>query len=745
MTTVLLTTIHCRPQHIRIPTNLSLPEANQLIGQPPTFEDDVKSQNSIKVTVEEVEGMLRANPKLPRLTRGEILELLENLTKSETVNKVYAQPSRLNKTNIDAKFRDPKAIMMVLPFTPDADSENNVEDLYMKPPITKIVDQHQLRNQETNNGNSSKYGDPPVPFNLVRKVRPTKKYKGNPQMKTELASTTTTSTTAKASATPKYHSGERKPQYHRRRTTSTTTNPSVSSSTLAGRYTITTTQKYYNHRYEDEPYPESPTSSRSTLSPNHAFKMRKPSIFLPKDINEELSFKEDVDSPAVVKKDVPVSFASLKDTDLTVDDIKEEFETMPYFAEIPEHLKGVLSELNLESALKAVPKKFTPKYETSNKEDDELNNLLTKLKLSATITTTSNPPLDVSDVVQNLSPDMKDMLINYGLIPSSNPPKPMSETQTHESYIQEKAEVNPESYVGFKRFPEDDNSREAMQELFAKFGLEKSTREQKSLGIKDQGSVVDMVPYEYQNILKDIGYGEKNGDLESAPSQISSVKYVSNPVDEVYATNEKIEKLKQLLSVLGQLEQLNRTLTDEDLKLIDTESFRHLIASVNQSNLNDLSKAFDEQNALDSVDSDLIIKNEVKREENSSNSEKTSEPVNKPETKETSGNENSTTFITETTTTEKSTTPQKESTTLKSTETPSMKDLEDSFGGLQNGENDSLESTAAPPPPTPDTGFYYLLDWNTFLDIDDQKGRRVNLRFQPKVGNPMKFLHVSVP
>lgn len=70
----------------------------------------------------------------------------------------------------------------------------------------------------------------------------------------------------------------------------------------------------------------------------------------------------------------------------------------------------------------------------------------------------------------------------------------------------------------------------------------------------------------------------------------------------------------------------------------------------------------------------------------------------------------------------------------------SFDDLLDSFGDNsdQTDENESATVNTR-------TGFYFLLDWNSFLDIDDQLGRRVNLRFQPKVGDPKRFLSVSVP
>ncbi|XP_044269210.1 uncharacterized protein LOC123014253 [Tribolium madens] len=69
----------------------------------------------------------------------------------------------------------------------------------------------------------------------------------------------------------------------------------------------------------------------------------------------------------------------------------------------------------------------------------------------------------------------------------------------------------------------------------------------------------------------------------------------------------------------------------------------------------------------------------------------------------------------------------------------SMSDLLDSFGGS------STETQAPEPAPNSHNGLYFLFDWNSFLEVDDQLGRRVNLRFQPTIGDPKRFISVSVP
>lgn len=64
--------------------------------------------------------------------------------------------------------------------------------------------------------------------------------------------------------------------------------------------------------------------------------------------------------------------------------------------------------------------------------------------------------------------------------------------------------------------------------------------------------------------------------------------------------------------------------------------------------------------------------------------------------------------------------------------------LEESFGG----------STRAPDPVLPTkrrSGLYFLVDWNTFLEVGDDDSEKVNLRFQPKVGDRTRFLPITVP
>ena len=76
------------------------------------------------------------------------------------------------------------------------------------------------------------------------------------------------------------------------------------------------------------------------------------------------------------------------------------------------------------------------------------------------------------------------------------------------------------------------------------------------------------------------------------------------------------------------------------------------------------------------------------------------------------------------------------STTTEESRNGSLADLEDSFG-----PNPITES---PPPPKKKNGFYFLADWNSFLEVGDGDDQVV-VRLSPKIGDPRLFLPVKIP
>lgn len=75
-----------------------------------------------------------------------------------------------------------------------------------------------------------------------------------------------------------------------------------------------------------------------------------------------------------------------------------------------------------------------------------------------------------------------------------------------------------------------------------------------------------------------------------------------------------------------------------------------------------------------------------------------------------------------------------------SSEGPSIEDLESSFGG-SNADDDPSEAELPPPRRN---GFYYMVDWNSFLEVGDGD-TKVNIRFDPKLGDPHRFIPVTIP
>ncbi|XP_063365027.1 rho GTPase-activating protein gacJ-like [Cydia amplana] len=69
----------------------------------------------------------------------------------------------------------------------------------------------------------------------------------------------------------------------------------------------------------------------------------------------------------------------------------------------------------------------------------------------------------------------------------------------------------------------------------------------------------------------------------------------------------------------------------------------------------------------------------------------------------------------------------------------SISDLEESFGGAAPEKPGDSEL-----PPPRKNGFYWMADWNSFLEVGDGD-TKVNIRFEPKLGDPQMFLPVSVP
>lgn len=86
----------------------------------------------IEQTIDEVQKILANDPALPRLTRGEIEELYEKVTREEYEKSIEAG----DMSRADSM----RALMLVLPFNTDNNTEENLQELYTRPPVTRVID-----------------------------------------------------------------------------------------------------------------------------------------------------------------------------------------------------------------------------------------------------------------------------------------------------------------------------------------------------------------------------------------------------------------------------------------------------------------------------------------------------------------------------------------------------------------------------------------------------------------------------
>lgn len=223
-----------------------------------------------------------------------------------------------------------------------------------------------------------------------------------------------------------------------------------------------------------------------------------------------------------------------------------------------------------------------------------------------------------------------------------------------------------------------------------------------------------------------------------------------------------LKKLQHLLETIKKLDKLNKTLTDDDIESLDLKNFNLSAALLNQFNA-DLDPNENSDTLFD------VHKNEIKRQ-----SEETTESqsplrftLNLAATTEegfldkdttettTAGNLLTTTDTSKTTvasdtadtkTSSPATSTSSTTTTSSTTARPTLltseerkSDLDDSFGGAGL---DPVTETPLPPPRR--NGFYFLADWNSFLEVGEDPDKVV-VRFDPKIGDPSRFLPVTVP
>ncbi|XP_070168989.1 uncharacterized protein [Polyergus mexicanus] len=364
--------------------------------------------------------------------------------------------------------------------------------------------------------------------------------------------------------------------------------------------------------------------------------------------------------------------------------------------------------------------------------------------------TFENPVLEIGKGMNNLTPDIQLLFQRFGLqtsnlvTTSTSTPRPT---------------VNTNSYTNFKPLPTSKIKNEDMKEFLAQFGLGISdNRQKKSMPAStERPSLIEAVPDNMRQILENIGLisrkvsKTKMEDTKNVPKvqdiePKNATKFHVFKPHEVQVKDERQRmKINELLDIVNKLIQEGKTSTEDVQKAADN-------LLINSKTLKNGPDPLHIEEIIRIYNEDL--KNEVKRQNSEETVETTTigdEDLAKTTTTTTESIDVSSTISTTMITPITSIAPDsaKNGSTFLDTlvspvpmsSTPTNANLlalEESFGG----------TTRAPDPVLPTkrrSGLYFLVDWNTFLEVGDEDSEKVNLRFQPKVGDRTRFLPVKIP
>lgn len=311
--------------------------------------------------------------------------------------------------------------------------------------------------------------------------------------------------------------------------------------------------------------------------------------------------------------------------------------------------------------------------------------------------------------------------------------------------VRKASPVKAKDYESFKPIDNGKQNVTSNMESFLKqFGLVDSedTRKKKShKGTKSPSNNSDiplidsayLIPG-YSSLLDNIGITttkEKSGKKVSAKTNANAFKadHKNNK-----AGDDDYKKLEQLLDTIRELEKLNASLTDQEVDRLNLKNFNFSESLLSEG--------------PDPVNYHIqysALKNEVKRQEPKDEPTRVSLALTGPllesslEATDDEKSEKSSTSTSATTTTEKSTTTVTSTTTedapSSTTEEERKNSLEDEIEPIDDPE---------PLPPPRRSGFYMLFDWNSFLEVGEDP-EKVVIRFDPKIGDPSRFLPINVP
>ncbi|XP_015509545.2 uncharacterized protein LOC107216773 [Neodiprion lecontei] len=796
-------------------------------------------ETSINRTIDEVERMIREDPRLPRLSRSEIVDILFNITSKDVID------SKADKESIDkARMEYQRALMVVLPYSPNSTQEN-LKDLYTKPPMVQMVsdtsdsanyeisydegemeggiiyteksgepsfaldtplDNHvasdnpvELKDEiEESTGSYENHRDTysevldPIDFKTLSTVsnfRPI--YDGKPRVvhvesperfsfnlnnlqTTPRSSFDSTDSIVYRQAPEQFEdslSTDSKLEIVYSTTVNTrkppttkftdevrqelSTESTTMSSETTSHHVLASDQWHYNappaavepvKQYPEYKFPVQKVSLESVISEASSTTTRMPEMTINiqgQNSDKKHGFQMENLSPMFVNS-MSTSTTSPVKTKFSSTYVANSAgvpKVSPTMPPMRSEIKDLLASIGLSESNPDQQPNVGSTVQFSGS-----NNLVPQQISGLEVPGTNSPSIlnqntfgssnyDYKKGTQNLTPDMRLLLQTFGLQTSKNSETPSTTTKKPTPVI-----VNLNSYSNFRPLPTMNVKDQDMRDFLAKFGLgdgdNQKTRGHKSVKTRKSAeasppSLIEAVPDNMRKILENIGLitrSEKSYQYnETVSSHSSSLPgtpklHVFKPHETPGHTQEQKEKINKLLDTVRKVQSGSANSQEVQVAAKDLlETTKTLQNGPDPLSLEEILNIYNEG-----------IKNEVKRQEDATT----------PATD--GGADNATLLSTETTTS-----PTAETTS--STTAPTLPDLSiasgasniadlaDSFGG----------STRAPDPVLPmqrKTGLYFLVDWNTFLEVGEEgSADKVNLRFQPKVGDRTRFVPVTVP
>ncbi|XP_058825186.1 uncharacterized protein LOC131685474 isoform X2 [Topomyia yanbarensis] len=652
-----------------------------------------KAMIDVKQTIAEVERLLALDPTLPRLTKGEIEELFENVTREE-----LAKSLREGDQN---RAQHMRALMLVLPYHTNNMNPDNLQDIYTLPPVTKVIGVEGIPKHTSTEVLGGSIG-----------ITPAK------QIATTQTTTTTTSTPTQF------------PIFRHRSTTQTASRKPVSTTQVP----ITTIR----------------------------FSTPKPTTFHPALQN---IIRED-SKPAATTAE-PSKAAEINEILAAIGFGNG---PLPSFKPLP---VGMTTPVEMARTTPKVP--FNPP--SSAESSEELKTLLRSFGLlndsEETVGITSIPPVEFHQIPEYLSDAQPSHLIhNEG---------PKVEELEPEPPAMAKPDIRPDDFVAFKPLPDDAPLLNGdLNQLLKSFGLlDNGDRKKKSMKSETTAAPdvapmndvpmidKDLVP-QMATLLDTLGIQtmkkERSGRKFETKKNSNGIEPKTNGVStktKKTIDNEDYRKLEQLWETIRELEKLNINLTDDSLDALNLRNYNLSESLLAQG-----------PNPLENVE--LMRTNEIKKRQQPNQQKKPEEPirisldlgesnsssttpassVNSRQVEIISTTTNSTTILdvesdadppsstrssSSASTSSPASTSKPESSNSGSESARIHEAYDDSFGGYD------VDPVAQQPLPQPSrNGFYFLADWNSFLEVGEDPNKVV-INFRPRAGDPARFLPVNVP